>query len=102
MKVNGFSSSYSLNNCAKTEQNAPKVLSAHKYTYAGSEKGSAPATIPLGIYNAINFTGGYSINLAHTVDKLSETVYPPDIRDLAIETVGAGNLEDKTLIDIHK
>lgn len=104
MKVNSLSGFNGLNNYTRIRQNSAQNAfnKAYKHTYAGSERDFASAPVPLGAYNVVNFTGGYSIDLAQTVGRLPETAYPAGIRELAIKTLENGNLEDKTLIDVHK
>lgn len=59
----------------------------------------------------INFNGGASLNLKATIENLeflgaafnkAETVFPPKIREMAMEIINSGNPKNKRLIDIHK
>lgn len=51
----------------------------------------------------VSFSGGKSLDLAQTISQLDKySVFPPDVRDMAILEIKAGNPKDKTLIDIHK
>ncbi len=95
MRVNGIIGFAALNNYPKKAQKPTNCLS-----YANTST-ILPVTFEH-FSSAINFKGGYSINLAQTVERLPESVYPEGIRELAIKTVDMGNPEDKTLIDIHK
>ena len=54
------------------------------------------------------FTGGYSLDLAKTIERLDilaqkkSNLYPPNIREWAGMILEEGNKNDETLIDIHK
>ena len=54
------------------------------------------------------FTGGYSLNLAKTIERLDilaqkkSNLYPPNIRQWAEMILEEGNRKGETLIDIHK
>ena len=58
--------------------------------------------------NYLSFTGGYSLNLAKTIERLDilaqkkSNLYPPNIREWAGMVLESGNKENKTLINIHK
>lgn len=47
------------------------------------------------------FCGGYSVDLAQTYNQLYDMQYPKDIQKVVLETIQKGNIEDKTLYDIH-
>ena len=51
----------------------------------------------------LSFKGGKSLSLEQTIVQLDKySTFPPDIREMAILEIKAGNPKDKTLIDIHK
>jgi len=50
----------------------------------------------------INFTGGYSEDLAETIKSLDSKYYPPDIKEMAQNVVDNGNPDGLRLIDIHR
>lgn len=56
----------------------------------------------------LSFTGGYSLNLAKTIERLDilaqkkSNLYPPNIREWAGMVLEGGNKENKTLVNIHK
>ena len=58
--------------------------------------------------NYLSFTGGYSLDLAKTIERLDAlaqkktNLYPPNIRQWAGMVLENGNKENNTLIDIHK
>ena len=51
----------------------------------------------------VSFKGGKSLSLEQTISQLDKySTFPPEIREMAILEIKAGNPKDKTLIDIHK
>ena len=56
----------------------------------------------------LSFMGGYSLNLAQTVEKLdahalkNPQIYPPNIREFIGMVLEEGNKAKNTLIDVHK
>lgn len=54
-------------------------------------------------FDLVSFKGGKSLSLEQTVAQLDKhSAFPPDIRQMAMLEIKAGNPKDKTLIDIHK
>lgn len=47
------------------------------------------------------FCGGYSVDLAQTFSQLRDEQYPKDIKDMISDVLLDGNIENKTLYDIH-
>ena len=86
------------NNIQKRENNNSKLNSTPQL--AQSEMPS--------FQNYLSFTGGYSLNLAKTIERLDilaqkkSNLYPPNIREWAGMVLESGNKENKTLINIHK
>lgn len=51
----------------------------------------------------ISFKGGKSLSLEQTIAQLDKySTFPPDIRQMAMQEINAGNPKEKTLIDVHK
>ncbi len=73
MKINSISGFIGLNSYVKKAQKSDDCLSLSK----------SPSYFPLRaehFSSTLNFTGGYSVDLAQTVEKLPENVYPEGIR----------------------
>ena len=91
--------------------NITPKLNTYKYTYQPLTTEQKPemsnSQFPT-TAQYLAFTGGYSLDLAHTIkqlDKLAEknsSIYPPNIREWAGMILEEGNKTKETLIGIHK
>lgn len=77
-----------------------KPASAQNFTVQNSYSSSLPGAKQY-LYQ-MNFTGGYSINLNETFERLNPEYYPSDIYEMVKNEIEAGNPQNKTLIDIHR
>ena len=80
-----------------------KEINKQNFNTLPQVSGNLPTTIQY-----LAFTGGYSINLAKTIERLDilaqkkSNLYPPNIREWAGMILEEGNKNSETLIDIHK
>lgn len=92
-------------NLQMKQNNNPKTQS--KNTNVSAPPPIYPSKLPnTAVY--LGFTGGYSLDLAKTVEKLDvlaikkPKLYPPNIREWAGMVLEEGNKAGDTLIDVHK
>lgn len=80
-----------------------KEINKQNFNTLPQVSGNLPTTMQY-----LAFTGGYSINLAKTIERLDilaqkkSNLYPPNIREWAGMILEEGNKNGETLIDIHK
>ncbi len=93
MKINLLSKFYQ-NKCLKINKNERK-LNNIPVSYK---------ELPRVTAYYLPFCAGKSLDLKQTVEQLQKfnNAFPPDIENLALQTINSGNADNKKLVDIHK